>query len=131
MRVEMIEKESVRDFVSMMTEKFLDEGNEVTKFSSCYTGHDVWDVCEDWRTSSFRLVPNTWTEDVSNEDGHRKHPFQVLSEKERELDEKIRILKFDQMNEVIDLFKHENPDWKENHMEVIWDLEMERDSHLI
>ena len=131
MRVEMVEKESVRDFVSLMTEKFLEEGKVIERYpyvrdEYTYSGFRHW-----YRSTTNHEVKTPWTEDVCSFNKHQKHPFQVLSEKERELDEKIRILKFDQMNELIDLFKHENPDWEENHMEEIWDLEMERDSYLI
>ena len=127
MTVEMIDRETVRT----MTEKFLSEGNEINKKSSCYTGYEVFKVCEDWRTLSVRESPRNWTEDHFSSNFWKKHPFEVYSDKEYRLELEIKYLNFDMVNERIDLFKHENPDWKENHMEVIWELESERDSHLI
>ena len=130
MRVEMVEKESVRDFVSLMTEKFLDKGNEIKKFPE--EGNlEIFKIFEGWMTPKVRKVKPPWTEDIRYSDGHRKHPFEVLCEKESRLDLEIKYLNWDMENERIELFKHENPDWRENHMEVVWEMESERDSHLI
>ena len=122
MTVEMIDRETVKN----MTEKFLEEGNEIKNFS-CYTGYEVHKVCEDWRTSTVRNSPRNWTEDHVSLTFHRKHPFEVLSDKERHLET------WETVNERIELFKREHPDWRDNksHLYVIDEMEWERDSHLI
>ena len=127
MTEEMIDRESVR----ISTEKFLKEGNKIEKFPFV-RDRVTYSVCRHWYESNTNHEPETpWTEDVRYSDGHRKHPFQILSEKEVRKDRKFMREMWEKMNKVISLFKHENRDWKENHLEKVWEMEWDRDTYLI
>ena len=127
MTEEMIDRESVR----ISTEKFLKEGNKIEKFP--YTRDSgTYGVFKSWYRPNTNHEPEKpWTEDVRYWDGHRKHPFQILSEKEWRKDRKFMREMWEKMNKVLLLFKHENRDWKENHLEEVWEMEWDRDNYLI
>ena len=126
MTVEMIDRETVKN----MTEKFLEEGNEIKK-SHCYFSPEITSFYEmksgDILRKILRSTPRNWTEDHVSLTFHRKHPFEVLRDKERHLET------WETVNERIELFKREHPDWRDNksHLYVIDEMEWERDSHLI